>query len=441
MLAMIAGAAWYQQSSHASAEDSARSIDDSVNFQPVSVMKVSQSTSAIMPQRYTATVVARRKSSLSFQASERVDEILCDEGDYVEKGELLARQDQDALKAQYDAAVARSKQTAAVLAELEKGPREEIIAAARADLERLKAQSELSNANFRRQTSLRKNNAASLEEYDAAKFNFAASKSAVAAAQQKLDELIAGTRKEQIDAQRAALGVIKATVAQAKTRLDQTELFAPFAGRISARHIDEGSLPQRGAPVLEIVEVDQLEVRFGASPSIASQLQTGQSLTFTSFSKTCTGNIRQISPTLNPSTRTQQVIVTVNAADETSLVDGQTVQIEFAIKSDDSGFWIPTEALQPQVRGLWSVLVAESDKSNSAERQISTANRRDVEILATWGTWSRVRGTLMDNDQVIVQGANRLANGQSVSATPIEVEFPWQDSSTIDLENVALERN
>ncbi len=432
----IAGAIWYQQQSKTNSSESNAEMQNSseVHLQPVAVMTMNHSASAVMPQRYTATVVARRTSSLAFQATERVDEILVDEGDYVTKGQLLARQDQAAIKAQYNAAVARSRQTGAVLAELEKGPRPETIAAARAELERLKAQSQLAQADFQRQTNLSRTKASSAQEFDAAKFTAAASKASVASAQQKLDELVAGTRKEQIDAQRGALGVINATVDQAKTRLDQTEIFAPFSGRISTRFVDEGSLPQRGAPVLEIVETDQLEVRFGVSPSIAKQLSPGKELTFSAGNDLHGGTIKQVQPKLDRSTRTQQVIVSINNADQSGLVDGQTVRIEFALESDEPGFWIPSEALLPQVRGLWSVLVANGSPGDvSSDGYSAAAQRRDVEVLATWGTWSRVRGTLEESDRVIVQGGNRISSGQMVTTTKSDLKFPWQDETTIKL--------
>ena len=431
--ALAAGAIWYL---HRDAEindrqDSAES--GNIILQPVSVMSVSLSQSSVMPQRYTATVVARRTSQLAFQAAERVDEILFDEGDYVTKGQLLARQDRAAILAQYNAAVARSKQTAAVLAELEQGPRQETIAAARADLESLKSQFEFAQTELRRQIRLRKGGAGVQQEYDAARFDAAAKKSSVAAAKQKLSELETGTRKEKIDAQRGAMDVIKATIEQAKTRLDQTELVAPFSGRISRRYVDEGSLPQRGTPVLEIMETGQLEVRFGVSPAIAKQLSQGETITFTSGKDSHKGTVRQVKSMLDRATRTQQIIVRVNDSNGSGLIDGQTVNVEFAVQSDDPGFWIPTEALQPQVRGLWSVMVANGSPGDPKASGEAVAERRDVEVLATWHTWSRVRGTLEESDHVIVEGGSRVSAGQVVSAMLQEIPFPWQQEKVVRL--------
>ena len=391
-----------------------------VVLQQVGVMPLISQNESFTPLRYTATVEARRKSQLAFQASERVDELLVDEGDRVEAGQLLARQDDTVMVAQNSAAVASMNQAAAVLAELKQGPRRETIEAARSDLDRLQAEADLTSTTLNRQMRLMKSNAGSQQEYDAASAAQTAMRATVQTAQQRLEELETGTRQEKIDAQQAAYEVAVATVKQTQARLDQTRLRAPFSGRISQRYIDEGSLPQRGSPAFEIFEVDHLEIRFGASTEVAKQLKPGKILPFTLAERRFNGTVRQIQPTLDRATRTQEVIVDVDPKDASMLVDGQTVRIEFAIPTSEPGMWLPTEALQRQVRGLWSVLVLEDEGENEI------AARRDVELLATWGQWSRVRGTLEQEDRVIVSGSSRVSAGQRVKASAIELAPPWQ---------------
>lgn len=405
-------------------------------LQPVGVMEAIDSGASFSPLRYTAMVVARRKSLLSFQASERVDQLLVDEGDRVAAGQLLAIQDDTAIAAQHNAAVAQQKRSAAVLAELRQGPRVETIEVAKAELSRLNAQSDLTQTTLRRQKRLQQTRAGSQQELDVASSQHAAMQAAVTSAEQRLKELQSGTRQEQIDAQAAAFEIAVAATEQAQARLDQTRLYAPFAGRISRRFIDEGSLPQRGSPAFEIIEVDHLEVRFGAAADVARQLKRGQVLSFVSGQNTINGTVAQISPTLDRATRTQEVIVDVAAGESENLVDGQTVRIEFASPTDEPGMWLPSEALQRQVRGLWSVLVVDekstdekADVSNSGNQTSALVQRRDVELLATWGQWSRVRGTLEPTDRVIVSGSSRVSVGQRVEVQTICATPPWEHAA------------
>ncbi len=413
---------------------------DNIVLQQVGVMKLIAQEDSFTPLRYTATVVARRKSQLSFQASERVDELLVDEGDRVQQGQLLARQDDTAIKALHNAAVARKKQAAAVLAELKTGPRRETIEVARAELDRFKAQRDLTKTTLKRQLRLQQTRAGARQEYDIAASEDQAMLAAVGSAQQRLKELETGTRQEKIDAQQAAFEIAVASVQQTQARLDQTRLTAPFAGRISKRYIDEGSLAQVGSPAFEIVEVDHLEIRFGVTLGVARQLEVGQRLPFSAGEEKFIGTVAQIQPTLDRATRTQEIIVDVDAENTNSLVDGQTVRIEFATPAAQPGTWLPTEALQRQVRGLWSVLVLESANENRenefAENESGKANastnanprvaRRDVELLATWGNWSRVQGTLEESDLAIVSGSSRVSVGQRVAAQTVKMDPPWK---------------
>jgi RND family efflux transporter MFP subunit len=402
-----------------------------VILQQVGVMQLTAGQADFAPLRYTATVVARRKSQLSFQASQRVDHLLVDEGDRVEQGQLLAVQDDAAIAALHNAAVARQNQAAAVLAELKKGPRRETIEVARAELNRLQAQGSLARTTLKRQLRLQQTRAGSKQEYDVAAAQSQAAEAAIEAARQSLKELQTGTRQEKIDAQQAAVEVAAATVAQTQTQLDQTRLKAPFAGRISQRYIDEGSLAVLGQPALEIVEVDHLEVRFGVAIKVAQQLQAGQRLPFTAEGQTFSGTVSQIRPTLDRTTRTQEIIVKADAESSQRLVDGQTVRIEFAAPTAPNaptaqpGMWLPSEALQRQVRGLWSVLVLDR-QGESSDGNHPLVARRDVELLATWGDWSRVEGTLEENDSVIVAGSSRVSVGQRVTAQTIQMNPPWK---------------
>jgi len=434
---------YFATSSADEIESNSQRPTSNVVLQQVGVMKLISPQDSFTPLRHTATVVARRKSQLSFQASERVDALMVDEGDRVEQGQLLARQDDRAIEALHNAAVAQQKQAAAVLAELKKGPRPETIEVARADLNRLKAQRDLTKTTLKRQMRLQQTRAGSRQEYDVAASEDEAMQAAIGSAHQRLKELETGTRQEKIDAQEAAYEMGVAAVEQSQARLDQTRLLAPFSGQISKRYIDEGSLPQVGSPAFEIVEVDHLEIRFGVALRVAKQLKPGQRLPFTADEQTFMGTLSRIQPTLDRATRTQEIIVDVDAENSHNLVDGQTVQIEFATPTTQLGIWLPSEALQRQVRGLWSVLVLESEDESENSQSSTIPNprvanprvanprvaRRDVELLATWGNWSRVHGTLEESDTVIVSGSSRVSVGQRVAAQTVQMDPPWKNQA------------
>ena len=84
-------------------------------------------------RRYTGIVRARRSSELAFELVGKIKEVLVDEGQTVQAGQVIATMDTATLQAQQAATLAQLAQTKFVMNELESGPRKEQIAAASAE--------------------------------------------------------------------------------------------------------------------------------------------------------------------------------------------------------------------------------------------------------------------------------------------------------------------
>ena len=185
----------------------------------VGVVEATQVTSFQRARVYTGTLVAKRRSTLAMERAGRVIKLHADLGDRVAAGQVLAQLDTRRSEAQLAVARAELAQAEAVLAELQAGPRKQTIDAARAQLETLAAQRDLARVLAVRRKRLVATRSISDEEYDEARYALEAAVARTEAARQALNELEAGTRPEQIEAQRAA-------VAAAEAR----------AGRLVARH-------------------------------------------------------------------------------------------------------------------------------------------------------------------------------------------------------------
>ncbi len=225
---------------------------------------------------YTGLVVASRISQLGFERSARVIELRVDEGDAVSKGDVLAVLDMRQLDTERQRLEAQRDQAAAVLAELRAGPRVETIAAARAEVQDWAAQLELQRRNYARTSELVRQNAVSRERNDEAELGVQSLQAKLDAAQKRLDELEAGTRKEQIAAQEAMVKQLNASLADLAIELEDSALLAPFDGTISQRHVDEGTVVSPAQPIYEIVESGGLEAEVGLPPRVFSRLAAGQ---------------------------------------------------------------------------------------------------------------------------------------------------------------------
>ncbi len=164
---------------------------------------VLQRTEGMQQSRtYTGIIAARQSADLGFERAARLTAIHFDEGDIVLSGQPIATLDIRRLEAKRRETVARHDAAVAVLSELQAGPRKETVAAARAQVDDLKSQLELSERTFRRTTKLFQQNAATDADIDNSQLSLKSTQARLNVAQKQLDELLAGTRANRLPLRR-----------------------------------------------------------------------------------------------------------------------------------------------------------------------------------------------------------------------------------------------
>ena len=377
----------------------------------VSTIEIELVNSYTTQRTYTGTLVAARSADLSFERSGEIVAIDVDQGDRVAAGQALARLDTRHLIARQRQLQAQHDQAAAVLAELEAGPRQETIAAARAELRNLEAQVELQQLNTTRREELHRRKAIAQEDYDSAIYGLKIAEAQRDAARHRLDELLEGTRKEKVDAQRAAVAQLDAALTGIRADLEDCELVARFDGTIVKRSIDEGSVVQPGQPILRIVEHDRLEAWIGLPSSTAERTNRGTPREVVVDGQRHSAEVRAVLPELDSTTRTRRVVLTMDQAESTGIYSGQIARLPIDERIDVQGFWLPTAALVRGSRGLWSCFVVVAD---SAGGPIGVIEQREIEVLHTEGERALVRGMLEGNDVIVSEGVHKVVPGQRV---------------------------
>ena len=387
------------------------SLLDEKTILPVTV-EIAEAVSEYEQYRlYTGTIRSKRASDLSFELSGEVVELHVDTGSQVDADQVLARLDTRAVSAQRDELVARRNQAQAVLDELEAGPRKETVEAARAEVNSLKAQLELSKLNLKRREILVAGKSISREEYEQALYDHQATMEQLNASQKRLEELEAGTRKEKINAQKAVVEQLNANIRAVDVQLDKSVLKAPYSGKISQRLLDEGSTAVATQPILRIVESEHLEAWIGLPVEIATAVSKSKKQELLINNHEIVATKLRLIPELNSSTRTQTVIFELPSEESTSsagIVPGQIVRISLKQTMSTDGFWVPSTSLVQSSKGLWSVFVVELV---DGEQKVA---RRDVEVIENSGNRSLVRGTLSAGEKLITEGVHRVVPGQSV---------------------------
>jgi HlyD family secretion protein len=209
------------------------------------------------------------------EASEPITQILVNEGDSVQAGQLLLTLDPRRTQAQLDAAQADAQRLAAALDELRHGARIETIDAARAALAR--AQTTASNARIAREriADIRRRGLNSQSDLDNADTALRQADADAAAAKANLAQLLNGTRPEDLAQGEAALAQAKAQAAQLAITLERLSVRAPRAGRVDALPFRLGDRPLVGASVVSLLVGDAPYAQVFVPESRRAALQQG----------------------------------------------------------------------------------------------------------------------------------------------------------------------
>jgi len=234
------------------------------------------------------------------QIQGRIEKLLVNEGDVVEKGALLAVLAPDELReerafygASLEGAGAQVAQSEAAL-RLEEKQVTGQIAQAEATLDATTARREASNAEqtrtrleYERAQAMHTSGVGTTQQleqarsaYDVAKSNVAslakeidAAQAAVRLASASLDEI--AIRRTQITAMRTQRAAAQAQRSKADVRLAYTELRAPIAGIVDTRAAREGEVVTPGGAVLTLIDPDNLWVRADVEETYIDRVKLG----------------------------------------------------------------------------------------------------------------------------------------------------------------------
>ncbi|MDH3953046.1 MAG: HlyD family efflux transporter periplasmic adaptor subunit, partial [Gammaproteobacteria bacterium] len=219
--------------------------------------------------------LASDRIELIAEVNEPILEILVAEGEPVTAGQLILRQDDTRASARLREAEAAVGQAQARLDELVRGPRQEQIAQARANLAGANRDIEFRRTEFLRAKDLLKKELASPQTRDRAKAELDAAEANVELRRAQLQELLAGTTVEELAQAEQSLLQAQARRDSATVDVERHRLVAPVNGVFDSRLFEPGERPPAGQPVAVMLGGSQPYARIYVPERLRARVRPG----------------------------------------------------------------------------------------------------------------------------------------------------------------------
>jgi RND family efflux transporter MFP subunit len=330
----------------------------SIAFGARSPTKVATVELQIEPAQLVLAVVGRVRSHAVVDIrSERpgaIREMMHDEGDIVEAGEVLAHIQSDEEQAN--------------------------LSVNRAQLQALEAEVALAQVTLNRTETLADKGLLAPAALDDARARLATAKANKKAAQ--------------------------AAIIQAQARVDEYDVRAPMQGIILSRPLDPGQVVGTTDMIFQIGSQDAVEIEAEVDEYYADKLQVGMSalLAPSGSSDVYEGELKEIAPRIDPLTG-GRIVRLLPKTDTEAFLPGRSVDVNILVDSIERALSVSRSALVRE-GGAWRVYVLEDGK----------ATPREIEFIDWPGGSVVIMSGLEAGDQVILESL-RVKSGMTVKPT------------------------
>lgn len=364
-------------------------------------------------QKVVGTVHPLKRSTIGSAAEGRVKTFAVNQGQRVKKGDTMAQIRTETLKIEEAAAIAELELARQKLLELKNGARIEEKTEAKANMEVAKAANKNAQANLDRVKSLRLSNSASEQELEDAQARADVAKFTFIATDALYQQIKVGARKETVAQAEAQLELQQQKVNLIADRISKYKIVAPFDGFIAMEFTEEGAWIQRGDPVVELIQMDEIEIQAPVTAETAVNLRRGTvvRVEFPELpNELLTGTIDRIVPATSSRARTFPVHIKLENKienDTPMLFAGMLARVDFPAGRREVLPLVPKDALVLNGKQR-SVFVVDSNSGTGKVRKV------DVELGVALDDLIQIRGDLQVNELVVVVGNERLTPGAEV---------------------------
>ena len=209
-----------------------------------------------------------------------VDEIVVDEGDRVRAGDLIARLSDQTLLSDLQTTEAEIREAHANLQKLEAGPTAAEIAVARATLARAADQAAYARSQSSRVAQAFELKLVSRREFEDTEALASAAKGEKVEAQRRLDVLLAGTRREEIEAARARVEALETRQSHLAEETRRLTVVSPVAGVVATPSRELRAMVRQYVPtgglIAKVYDIETVVAQIMVSERDIGEVRPGQ---------------------------------------------------------------------------------------------------------------------------------------------------------------------
>ncbi|WP_277811921.1 efflux RND transporter periplasmic adaptor subunit [Chromohalobacter canadensis] len=222
----------------------------------------------------------------------------------------------------------------------------------------------------------------------------------------------------------------RADIDSAQIQLDYTDITAPNAGIIGIRNVDPGNLVSSGDddPIATLTQLDPISVVFSLPsqyvPTLREQLASGDAPSVSATTvgdERLEGQLTSIDSQIDTATGTVRLRARFdNPADR--LYPSAFVDVRLTVNTLHDRVIVPAPAVQTGQDGLFVYVVGDDD----------TVTRHDVDVSASEDHRSALASGVSAGDRVVVDGVDSLRDGAKVRVVSNTLPGEASASSTAD---------
>ncbi len=334
-----------------------------------------------------------------------VEQVLVEEGDPVDRGDLLLKMDSREIEKNIEQAQAGVDAARAQLEMAEEGPRQEELDQLQKTVEQAETQLEMARDSYERMQKLREEDIITEQEYEQARSEKNLARTNLTSARINLDMARSGARDLEIEAARAQLSQAETQLEMAEMAREDARVTAPRDGVIIQRTVEPGEMVGEAQPPLVLGELDPLHLTIQVGEQDIGLVSGGQRAEIEINAlpgEEITGEVIQVAPVADPDSGLFPVTIKIPGTDN-RIRPGMYAEARIIIDPGPGYPLLDQEAVHYENDSPYVYLI----RDNQATPQM-------VELGEDHNGKVEITSGLEPGAQVITQARGELTSGREV---------------------------